>query len=244
MPDDPIQAAARVLADARHVCVSTGAGMSKECGIDTFRGDDGTWSKFNPEELASPQGFARDPVKVWAWYRARRKQLAEIEPHEGHRVLARWEQRVPTLTLVTQNIDGLHRRAGSETVHELHGRLDSVKCTYCDYNTQTLDDLGPEPACPLCQKRMRPDVVWFGEALPMGELDAAYTAAQDCDVCVLIGTSGVVYPAAGIGEAAKACGAKVIEINPNPTELSFLADVCVRTGCRDALTAIDAAWSA
>jgi NAD-dependent deacetylase len=234
--------AARLLCTAKSVCVSTGAGMSVESGLDTFRGDDGLWSKVNIEEMATPQAFQRNPVKVWAWYRWRRQKLATIEPHDGHRVLCEWEQRITRFTVVTQNIDGLHHRAGSKTVIELHGRLDVVRCTYCDYNVQTLDDLGEDPACPVCAKRLRPGVVWFYEPLPAGALEAAFAAAQTCDVLLVIGTSGVVQPAASLVDVAKVNGARVIEINPNPSELSSMADVRVRAGCRAALLGIEAAW--
>lgn len=236
----PIEHAARLIAAARALCVSTGAGMSVESGLDTFRGDDGLWSKVRIEEMATPEAFRRDPVKVWAWYRWRRQKLAQIEPHDGHRVLARWEARLPRVTVVTQNIDGLHHRAGSKNVFELHGRLDVARCTYCDYSVQTLDDLGEEPGCPVCMKRLRPAVVWFGEALPEDQLAGAFYAAQSCDVFLVIGTSGVVQPAASLADLARHSGARVIEINPNASELSHLADVCVRDGCRAALVAIDA----
>ncbi|HPM23603.1 MAG TPA: NAD-dependent deacylase [Phycisphaerae bacterium] len=242
MDDNALNQAARLLITAKSVCVSTGAGMSVESGLDTFRGEDGLWSKVNIEDMATPDAFRRDPVKVWAWYRWRRQKLAEIEPHDGHRVLAEWEQEIPDFTLVTQNIDGLHHRAGSKNVIELHGRLDVARCTYCDYTVQTLDDLGEDPYCPLCHKRLRPGVVWFNEALPPGAIELAFAAAQRCDVFLVIGTSGVVQPAASLADAAKAYGARVIEVNPNPSELSYLADVCVRAGCRAALTGIDAAW--
>jgi NAD-dependent deacetylase len=242
MPDQLITAAARLLLAADSVCVSTGAGMSVESGLDTFRGEDGLWSKVRIEDMATPEAFRRDPVKVWGWYRWRRQKLAAIEPHEGHRVLAEWQGRVRDFTLVTQNIDGLHHRAGSRNVLELHGRLDVARCTYCDYTVQTLDDLGEDPACPVCTKRLRPAVVWFGEALPVGALEAAFAAAQRCAVFVVIGTSGVVQPAASLGDLAKARGARIIEINPHPSELSYLADICIREGCRAALTGIEEAW--
>lgn len=243
LEQEAIEHAAQLLCRAQYVCVSTGAGMSQESGIETFRDDQtGLWSRFDPDELATPAAFRRDPVKVWAWYRWRRQKLTTVEPHAGHRLLAEWEQRVPRFALVTQNIDGLHHRAGSRNVIELHGRLDVARCTYCDYSVQSLDDLGADPACPLCQKRLRPGVVWFHEPLPAGAIEAAFLAAQQCDVFVVIGTSGVVQPAASLADAAKALGARVIEINPNPTELSHLADVVIRGGCRDALLAVDQAW--
>ncbi len=243
MDPKAIEDAARLLSRARSVCVSTGAGMSAESGMSTFRDETtGLWTKFNPEELATPQAFRRDPVKVWAWYRWRRQELAAIEPHDGHRVLAEWEQRVPEFVVITQNIDGLHHRAGSRNVRELHGRLDVARCTFCDYQAQGLDDLGADPSCPLCMKRLRPGVVWFGESLPAAAIEDAFTAARRCEVFLLIGTSGVVQPAAALPGVAKAMGSAVIEVNPNVSDLSHLADVIVRAGCRDALLAIEAQW--
>ena len=243
MDPQAVERAATLLNHANCVCVSTGAGMSKESGLDTFRDDDtGLWTRFDPQELATPEAFHRDPVKVWAWYRWRRQMLAQVHPHDGHRSLAEWEERVPDFTVVTQNIDGLHHRAGSQNVIELHGRLDMARCSCCDYRVQHLDDLGEDPACPVCTKRLRPGVVWFGEALPPGALEAAFHAAQRCNVFVVIGTSGVVQPAASLADAAKSFGAAIIEINPNVTELSHLASVILRSGCRDALLAVDAAW--
>ena len=242
MGEKEIEQAAELLAKASYVCVSSGAGMSAESGIETFRDENGLWSKFNAEELATPEGFARDPVKVWEWYRLRRERFGRVEPHAGHRLLAEWEPRVDKFVVVTQNIDGLHHAAGSQNVIELHGRIDMVRCVSCDYTLQGLDDLGPEPRCPKCEDWLRPAVVWFREMLPPGALEAAFAAAQECDVLVLIGTSGVVQPAASLAEVAKSYGAALIEVNPNQTALSSLANVCVRSGCRDALTAIDKAW--
>ena len=242
MDDATIKNAAEALAHASSVCISSGAGMSAESGVATFRDETGYWSKFNPEELATPEAFARDPLKVWDWYRWRRLKLAELSHHAGHRILAEWETRVADFTVVTQNIDGFHHAAGSENVIELHGRLDVVRCVGCDYSLQGLEDLGPEPRCPDCGDRLRPGVVWFGEMLPPGAIEAAFEAAQRCEVMVVIGTSGVVQPAASLADTAKAYGAKVIEINPNETPISQLADVCVRSGCRDALRAIDEQW--
>ncbi|MBU0637427.1 MAG: NAD-dependent deacylase [Planctomycetes bacterium] len=242
MDEAAVEQAAQLLASTSSLCISTGAGMSAESGIDTFRDESGLWTKVKPEEFATPQAFQRDPVKVWEWYRWRRRELAKVEPHDGHRVLADWEERVSDFTLVTKNVDGLHHRAGSTKVIELHGRLDVVRCTGCKYEVIGLDDLGADPHCPECSQRLRPGVVWFGEALPPGALDAAFFAAQRCDTMVVVGTSGVVQPAASLVDAAKAHGAYVIEVNPNPTELSYLADVCLRGGCQRTLPALDAAW--
>lgn len=242
-PEDAgaIQRAAEILRTAKHVCVSTGAGMSAESGVATFRDRDGLWSKFNPAELATPEAFRRDPGRVWEWYRARRAQLRTVEPHEGHRVLARWAARFDRFTLITQNVDGLHERAGSSNVIELHGRLDRAPCTACDYAATGLDDLGEDPRCPKCNARLRPGVVWFGEALPPGAIDAAFEAAEHSGVLLVIGTSGVVQPAASLAGAARDHGAAVIEINPGETELSQLARVCIRSACGEALRAIDRA---
>lgn len=242
MDDATIKHAAEALARASSVCVSSGAGMSAESGVPTFRDDSGYWSKFKPEELATPEAFARDPLTVWDWYRWRRIELAKLSPHAGHRILAEWETRVSDFTVVTQNIDGFHHAAGSQNVIELHGRLDVVRCMDCDYSRQGLDDLGPEPRCPECEARLRPGVVWFGEMLPPGAIEAAYEAAQRCEVMLVIGTSGVVQPAASLADAAKAYGAFLIEINPNPTPISRIADVRISSGCRDALRAIDEQW--
>ena len=242
MNDPEITQAAELLAAATSVCVSSGAGMSAESGIPTFRDEDGLWSQVKPEEMATPGAFARDPVKVWEWYRWRRRKLAEIEPHAGHHAVAEWEDRVDDFVVVTQNIDGLHHAAGSRNVIELHGRMDLVRCVGCDYQLQGLDDLGSEPHCPECGEWLRPGVVWFGESLPQGAIQAAFEAAHRCGLMLVIGTSGVVQPAASLVDAAKAFGASVIEVNPNQSELSYLADVCVRSGCRDALPAIDEVW--
>lgn len=215
--------------------------MSAESGVATFRDRDGLWSKFNPAELATPEAFARAPQRVWEWYRARREQLRTIRPHIGHTLLAAWERRVE-LTLVTQNVDGLHHRAGSTRVIELHGRLDVARCTACPVQVQGLDDLGPDPRCGACAERLRPGVVWFGEMLPPGAIEAAFAAATACDVLLVIGTSGVVQPAASLAQAAREAGARVIEINPTSTELSHVAHVCLRAPCGAALAALDAAW--
>ncbi len=240
---DVIQDAAALISRADSICISSGAGMSAESGVPTFRDADGLWSKFRPEELATPEAFLRDPLKAWEWYRLRREALARCAPHDGHRVLAAWEARVADFSLVTQNVDGLHERAGSRNVIELHGRLDVARCSMCPFACLGLEDLGSDPRCPTCGQRLRPGVVWFGESLPAGALERAIDAARRCAVMVVIGTSGVVQPAASLAEFAKENGAAVIEINPNATPISSLADVLVRSGCRVALTAIEEAWS-
>lgn len=234
-----VHRAADLLRRARRVCVSSGAGMSAESGVPTFRDADGLWSKFNPAELATPEAFARNPQKVWEWYRLRRKALAKLSPHVGHRVLAAWESRFESFTIVTQNVDGLHHAAGSKNVIELHGQLDEARCVGCAYRRVDLDDLGEDPRCPDCGERLRPGVVWFGEMLPPGAFERACTAAQACDLLIVIGTSGVVQPAASLAEIARDAGAAVIEINPQPTPLTAPASVSLRSSCGAALVALD-----
>lgn len=216
--------------------------MSAESGVPTFRDASGLWADFNPDEYATPQAFERDPRKVWSWYRWRRETLRKVEPHVGHRLLAEWAPRAESLTLITQNVDGLHHRAGSPDVLELHGRLDVVRCVGCSHSQQGLEDLGGDPHCPHCGDRLRPGVVWFGEPLPEEALRRSEQAAATCDVMLVIGTSGVVYPAAGLVELALAGGAALIEINPNPTPYSRWANVHLPAGCGEALRAIDEAW--
>lgn len=248
--------ACEILSAARSICVSTGSGMSAESGVATFRGADGLWNNFRPEELATPAAFRRQPAVVWAWYRTRRAQVRAVEPHAGHLVLAAWEARLALsacgsadsepdrplpFTLVTQNVDGLHHRAGSRNIIELHGRLDIARCTGCALEQRGLDDLGEDPRCP-CGARMRPGVVWFGEMLPDGALELAANAAAAADVFLVIGTSGVVEPATSLIHVARSNGAKIIEINPEATPLSGLANVVIRAKCGAALTAIEERW--
>lgn len=240
MQNDATSVAAELLSKAQRVCVCTGAGMSAESGVPTFRDTSGLWSKFDPAQLATPEAFVRDPRKVWAWYRERRQGLRQVTPHEGHYVLSRWQDRFAQLTLVTQNVDGLHERAGSRSVLELHGRLDVVRCVRCTYEAQTLEDLGEDPHCAHCGDRVRPGVVWFGEVLPVEALEAAFAAAAACDVLLVVGTSGIVEPAASVVHGGVRRGAKLIEINPNETPYSEWAAASIRSGCRDALKALDA----
>jgi len=204
------------LGNARSVTVLTGAGISAESGIPTFRDAlTGLWARYRPEELATPQAFARDPALVWSWYRMRREMVARAEPNAGHRALVALERRVPYFTLITQNVDGLHRRAGSERVIELHGSLGRARCSREDTRVETWDEpeQGP-PRCRACGALLRPDVVWFGEVLPAEALQAAEAAARDCEVFLSVGTSNLVEPAASLPWRAAAAGAEVVVINP------------------------------
>jgi NAD-dependent deacetylase len=221
--------AVAALTAARHVCVLTGAGVSAESGVPTFRDAlTGLWSRFNPEDLATPEAFERNPEFVWNWYESRREMIRRVEPNPGHYALAELARRVPRFTLVTQNVDGLHQRAGSRGVLEYHGNILRDRCTVERVVANRSDDSrNGLPVCATCGGLLRPDVVWFGEVIPAGPMRAAAEAAGDCDVFLSVGTSSLVYPAAGLAECALDAGATVIEINPNATDLSAAATIAL-----------------
>ncbi len=204
----------------------TGAGVSQESGLRTFRdAQTGLWAQYRPEDLASPEAFRRDPKLVWDWYAWRREAVKSVRPNPGHYALAEMAKRVPQFTLITQNVDGLHRMAGNETVLELHGNIQRVRCADCYTFAETWEeDSESVPRCSKCGGLLRPDVVWFGEALPHDQLEAAVEAARSCEVFFSIGTSGVVQPAASLAFAAHNRGAAVVEINAEPTSLTSKAD--------------------
>jgi NAD-dependent deacetylase len=205
---------AEALRAAGHVAILTGAGISAESGIPTFReAMTGLWARYSPQELATPEAFARDPDRVWNWYRERRRQVAEARPNAGHAALALLERRVPRVTLVTQNVDGLHAAAGSTAVVELHGNIRRVRCAGSGHPVEGFDDGDLAPRCPRCRTRLRPDVVWFGELLPREALDRAWAAAETCDVFLSIGTSNLVEPAASLPWIAARRGVPVAVVN-------------------------------
>lgn len=227
-----LERAARRLAEAERVVAATGAGMSKESGIPTFRDAlDGLWSQYDPEELATRRGFARAPARVWGWYNYRRGLMSATEPHGGHYALARLEELVPELVVVTQNIDGMHLRAGSLTVLELHGNINRFKCFERDHPVAvelaaSREDVPAEPPkCARCGSPIRPDVVWFGEMLPAGVYERAEGLAAACDVMLVVGTSGLIYPAAALPMTAAAAGATIIEVNVQGSEFTRIADI-------------------
>lgn len=209
------------LREARRIAVLTGAGISAESGIPTFRDAlSGLWACYDPQELATPEGFARNPKLVWEWYAARRKRIAEVQPNAGHRALAELEQRIAQFTLVTQNIDSLHQRAGSRAVIELHGNIARVKCSREHTVVSAFPEDESPPRCGACGAFLRPDVVWFGEMLPFEALEQAEAAARGCEVFFSIGTSAEVFPAAELPLTALSAGATVVEINPEETALT------------------------
>lgn len=223
--EDAFEKTCHRLRACRRLVVLTGAGISAESGVPTFRGDGGLWRQHRPEDLATPDAFRRDPLLVWEWYDWRRTLIAGCEPNPGHAVLARWERRFEDFTLVTQNVDGLHRRAGSTRILELHGDLWELRCTACSRSARNLEvPLRPLPPCCPCGALLRPGVVWFGESLPENAWMAAVNAVRQAEVVVVAGTSGIVQPAASLPLVAHASGAWVIEVNLTPTPLSFQAD--------------------
>jgi NAD-dependent deacetylase len=234
------QAIADRLDRAARVALISGSGMSAESGIPTFRDvQTGLWSRFRPEELATPEAFARNPAQVWQWYEHRRAGVRAAKPHAGHHALVRLEARVKSVTIITQNVDGLHQRSGSNRVLELHGNILRSVCSRSgrgiDSDWIANNPGNPPPSPYMRDAYARPDVVWFGETLPTTVLEAAIAALKACSVCLVAGTSAVVEPAASLPLLARQSGALLVEINPNPTPLSPQADICLRTAASAAL---------
>jgi NAD-dependent deacetylase len=222
----------------RSLAVLTGAGVSAESGLSTFRGPGGLWEGQNAMELATPDAFEENPARVWRFYEWRREQVRQARPNAGHEALARIEKVLPHMTLITQNVDGLHRAAGSRNVLELHGTILLTRCTGCGAREAGPD--APFPSLPPrcgCGSLLRPDVVWFGEALPDGVFEAAAEAAEESAVFLVAGTSSVVAPASSLALMAAHAGAKVFEINPEDTPLAPLADGCFRASASAVLPA-------
>jgi NAD-dependent deacetylase len=228
---------------AKRIVALTGAGISAESGLSTFRDKQtGLWAKYRPEDLATPQAFQRNPRMVWEWYEWRRGFVAQAEPNPGHHALARIEATRPDFFLATQNVDGLHARAGSRNLVELHGNIRRTVCFDHRHPAEGWDPVAePPPRCRQCGALLRPDVVWFGEALPEAALRRAQGAAAQCDLFLSIGTSTLVYPAAELPFIAGSNGATVVEINPDLTPLSKLADFVLREKAGIALPAVAAA---
>lgn len=234
MSQSAIQQAAAAIQNARQIVVLTGAGVSKESGVPTFR-DAGTglWARYDPMELATPQAFASNPKLVWDWYQHRREIGRVARPNPGHIALAQIQRRYPATRIITQNVDDLHEQGGAQDVIHLHGNIARSRCadncrgkpTYIDLSTLTWDaDAGP-PTCPHCGAYLRPDVVWFGETLPEDALTKAVALSQACDLMLIVGTSGMVSPAANLPHYAAQAGATLIEVNPSNSMLTPLVDV-------------------
>ena len=220
-----VEMAAGMIARSRYIVVSTGAGISRESGIPTFRDLDGLWGRYRPEELATREGFIANPRLVWRWYRERLATARAHEPNPGHFALAELERLLPRFLIVTQNVDNLHLRAGSREVVELHGNINRYRCLEYGHPAEPSEEWGDEPPLCHCGSLIRPDVVWFGESLPEVELECAFRETQKCDLMLVVGTSGLVQPAASLPVLAQQVGAAVIEINPSRSELTALADI-------------------
>ena len=224
-----VETARAWLAEAASVAALTGAGVSSESGIPTFRGPGGLWRNFKAEDLATPEAFERDPLLVWTWYDWRRTAIAKARPNPGHLALAELESRKPSFTLITQNVDGLHDLAGSRRILKLHGDIWLLRCTVCQ--AAWPDRSTPLPSLPprcACGGLARPGVVWFGEDLPEGAMDEAARAVRASEVLLVAGTSAQVYPAAGLIPSAKRAGARVIEVNTEPTPFSAAVDLSLQ----------------
>ena len=228
-----LDALAERLRAARHVTVLTGAGVSAASGIPTFRGAGGLWRSFRAEDLATPEAFARDPALVWEWYEWRRARIAECTPNAAHDVLAQWTRESTRFTVITQNVDDLHLRAGTERLVRLHGSIWELSCWDRCGARPWRDERVPLPnrpaTCQSCGSLARPAVVWFGESLSSADMNAA-VAACSCDVFIAVGTSAVVYPAAGLVQQAKARGAFTVEINVEATAASAAVDLAITGG--------------
>ena len=217
------------IASARAVTILTGAGISADSGVPTFRGVDGLWRNFRAEELATPEAFERDSRLVWEWYNWRRELIATKQPNAAHYAVAALEARLPDFWLITQNVDGLHRAAGSHKLSEIHGNIWMVRCTACGAVSENHQiPLPLLPHCGPCGELLRPHIVWFGESLFSEDLARCAKVLETCDILLVIGTSGVVYPAAGFASVAKEAGAFVIEVNLDPTPQSDLVDIALR----------------
>ena len=235
MPDqDRIRQVAQRLARARAVTVLTGAGISADSGVPTFRGADGLWRNYRAEDLASPEAFERNPRLVWEWYNWRRELIATKSPNPAHYALVQLEQRVGRFWLITQNVDGLHRAAGSQNLSEIHGNIWKVRCTACGrVDEDHTVPLALLPHCPRCHGLLRPHIVWFGESLAPEDLERSHEALRSSEVLLIIGTSGVVYPAASFAPIAKAAGAFVVEVNLDATPHTDLVDVSLQGRAKD-----------
>lgn len=237
------------LRDASHLAVLTGAGVSAESGIPTFRqAQTGLWAQYDPQELATPQAFRRNPGLVWRWYTWRKELVSGAQPNAAHLALARLQFVAPRLSLITQNVDDLHGQAGSRHLIELHGNLMRNKCYAHGHPVGDGEELAatePDqpPRCPICNSLLRPDVVWFGEELPAEALNNAFAAAEACDLFMVIGTSALVHPAASLPLVALENGAVLVELNPQQTPLSPYAHFVLRGAAGELLPPLlAAAW--
>jgi NAD-dependent deacetylase len=231
---DPVNLskAASIISQSDYLIALTGAGISKESKIPTFRGKDGLWKNYDPMQLATPSAFLSNPEMVWEWYSWRQGLIAKCNPNPAHETLAKWEGEGLLKALVTQNVDGLHRRAGSENVLEVHGDIWTVKCSTCSYHNRLISPAEGIPRCPKCESNLRPDVVWFGESLDTAIMSKVYNVLEQADVCIVIGTSALVQPAASFPLIVKQYGGIIIEVNVERTPLTPISEIhiCGKAG--------------
>lgn len=241
-----IEKAGRLIRSAQQIAVLTGAGVSKESGVPTFRDAlEGLWAQYDPQQLATPHAFNQNPALVWDWYQFRRGLVNNAHPNAGHHALAEIEQQKPNTWIITQNVDDLHEQAGNQNIIHLHGNIAQSRCskncqgmpTLIDVSTLPDADASP-PKCPHCGALVRPDIVWFGEPLPHEELQQAINLSYQCDLMIVVGTSGLVAPASDLPYHAKRNGAKILEINPDQSAISHLADVKIEAPSGQALPLI------
>ncbi len=234
-----ITKSAEIIKNAKYLVVLTGAGISAESGIPTFRGKDGLWKNYNAMDLATPEAFTRDPKLVWEFYTYRQKIIQNTKPNAAHEILKKWENEGILKYVITQNVDGLHERTGLKNILRLHGYIWGVKCTKCDYKGELDKPAEGIPKCPKCNAMLRPDVVWFGESLDPDIINRAYEEFSKADVALIIGTSAVVYPAAYLPYIVREKNGKIIEINPNKTPLTEYATVSLHMNAGEAMRKID-----
>ena len=245
--------AKELLASADTVSVLSGAGVSAESGVPTFRGEDGLWKSYAPEDLATPHAFRRDSRLVWEWYDWRRGKIRACKPNPGHEALAKFALGSRNVRIVTQNVDGLHEEAARKASEgsdpspaiplELHGSIFRVRCTSCTYKVPHRDPISTEniedlPKCPVCGSLLRPDIVWFGESLDADILSEAFRVAQSSQVCLVVGTSALVQPAASVPLATRDSGGRIIEVNPTETPLTPMASVSLRGASGEVLPSL------
>jgi NAD-dependent deacetylase len=241
-----LESVVKLVKNCRSCVVLTGAGISAESGVPTFRGKEGLWGKFRAEELATMEAFMANPEIVWEWYGWRRKILSEVQPNDGHRALVQLAHQFKRFTLITQNVDGLHEKAGSTNILELHGNISRNKCVKCSEPFPATVEIDPAhiPICQSCGGQIRPDVVWFGEMLDENIIDRAFYESEETELFFSIGTSALVHPAASLPVTAKRHGATLIEINPEETPLTYLADISIRAKSGEFLPQVVALLSA
>ena len=231
MNDELIKRAADIIANSKKLLVFTGAGISAESGIPTFRGQDGLWENYRVEDVATPEAFSRNPRLVWKFYSERRRKALSVKPNAAHYAVARLEKLFDDFLVVTQNVDDLHRKAGNKKLIEIHGNLFREKCTACAFIRNSESSYEEPPLCPDCGAMLRPDVVWFGEPLPEKEISEAFDFAEEADTVIVIGTSAIVFPAAQIPFVVYNHGGKIIEVNLEPTPVTDIANVSIFEKC-------------